>query len=72
MCIKPTIHIDFDSHEGNIFHIIAVARNAIISYCIFDKDKKLKEFHEKIEQAKCEGYEQVLEAIREFVEIIET
>ena len=72
MCIKPTIHIDFDSHEGNIFHIIAVARNAIISYCIFDKDKKLKEFDNRIEQAKSGDYEHMLSIIREFVEIIET
>ena len=72
MYFKPTIHIDFDSHEGNVFHIIAAARNAIISYCIFDKDEKLKEFHEKIEQAKSGDYEHMLSVIREFVEIIET
>ena len=47
MCIKPTIHIDFDSPEGNVFHIIAVARNAIKSCCVIDAEEKLKEFQEK-------------------------
>jgi hypothetical protein len=71
MCIKPTIHIDFDSPEGNIFHIIAVARNAIKSCCIIDAEEKLKEFQEKIEQAKSGDYEHMLSVIREFVEIVE-
>lgn len=72
MYIKPKINIHFDSPEGNIFHIIALARNAIKSCCIFNTDEKLKEFSEKIEQAKNGDYEDMLNVIREFVEIIET
>ena len=71
MYIKPPIHIDFDSPEGNVFHIIALARNAIKSCCSFNTEEKLKEFSKKIEQSKSQGYEQVLDAIREFVEIVE-
>ena len=72
MYIKPKIYINFDSPEGNIFHIIALARNAIKSCCIFDTDKKLKEFDNKIEKAKSGDYYHMLDTIREFVEIIET
>ena len=69
--IKPKIHIDFDSPEGNVFHILAYAREAIKTCCIFDKEEKLKEFDERIEQVKNQGYERVLEVVREYVEIIE-
>ena len=69
--IKPKIHIDFDSPEGNIFHILAFAREAIKTCCIFEKQEKLKEFNERIEQVKSQGYEKVLEVVRDFVEIIE-
>jgi len=69
--IKPKIHIDFDSPEGNIFHILAFTREAIKTCCIFDKEEKLKEFNERIEQVKSQGYEKVLEVVRDFVEIIE-
>lgn len=69
--IKPKIHIDFDSPEGNVFHILAFAREAIKTCYIFDKQEKLKEFDERIEQVKNQGYERVLEVVREYVEIIE-
>ena len=69
--IKPKIHIDFDSPEGNVFHILAFAREAIKTCCIFEKQEKLKEFDERIEQVKNQGYERVLEVVREYVEIIE-
>ena len=69
--IKPKIHIDFDSPEGNVFHILAYAREAIKTCCIFEKQEKLKEFDERIEQVKNQGYEKVLEVVREYVEIIE-
>ena len=69
--IKPKIHIDFDSPEGNVFHILAFAREAIKTCCIFEKQEKLKEFDERIEQVKSQGYEKVLEVVRDFVEIIE-
>ena len=69
--IKPKIHIDFDSPEGNVFHILAFAREAIKTCCVFEKQEKLKEFDERIEQVKNQGYERVLEVVREYVEIIE-
>ena len=69
--IKPKIYINFDSPDGNVFHILALTRKAIKSCCIFDKDEKLKEFNERTEQAKNQGYEQMLEVVRDFVEIIE-
>ena len=69
--IKPKIHIDFDSPEGNVFHILAFAREAIKTCCVFEKQEKLKEFDERIEQVKNQGYEKVLEVVREYVEIIE-
>ena len=71
MYIKPKIHIDFDSPEGNVFHIIAVARNSIKSCCIFNVEERLKEFDNKIEKAKNGDYYHMLDVIREFVEIIE-
>ena len=69
--IKPKIHIKFDSPEGNAVNIITLARKAIKTCCIFDSKEKLEEYNERIEQAKKEGYEQVLEVVRDFVEIIE-
>lgn len=71
MYIKPKIYINFNSPEGNVFHIIALARNAIKNCYVIDSEEKLKELYEKIELAKNQGYEQVLDVIREFVEIIE-
>ena len=71
MYIKPKININFDSPKGNIFHIIALARNTIKSCCIFNVEERLKEFDNKIEKAKNGDYYHTLDVIREFVEIID-
>ena len=47
-------------------------RNKIMKLQQTISEEKLKEFHEKIEQAKSGDYEHMLSIIREFVEIIET
>lgn len=68
---KPKIRINFDSDEGNIFVIRARTVNAIKTFYVFDSAEKLKEFNDKFEAIKNKGYEDALDVIREFVEIIE-
>lgn len=68
---KPKIRINFDSDEGNIFVIRAKTVNAIKTFYVFDSAEKLKEFNDKFEAIKNKGYEDALDVIREFVEIIE-
>ena len=69
--IKPKIHINFNSDEGNIFFIRAKAVNAIKAFYVIDKTEKLKEFNEKFESIKDKTYEDALNVIQEFVEIVE-
>lgn len=69
--LKPKIRINFDSDEGNIFVIRAKTVNAIKTFYVFDSAEKLKEFNDKFEAIKNKGYEDALDVIREFVEIIE-
>ena len=68
---KPKIRINFDSDEGNIFVIRAKTVNAIKTFYVFDSAEKLKKFNDKFEAIKNKGYEDALDVIREFVEIIE-
>lgn len=68
---KPKIRVNFDSDEGNIFVIRAKTVNAIKTFYVFDSAEKLKEFNDKFEAIKNKGYEDALDVIREFVEIIE-
>ena len=69
--IKPKIRVDFNSPDGNIFVIRAKAVSAIKAFYVFDKAEKLKELDEKWEQIKDKTYDDALNVIREFVEIIE-
>lgn len=68
---KPKIRVNFDSDEGNIFFVRAKAVNAIKAFYVFDSAEKLKDFNDKFEANKNKGYEDALDVIREFVEIIE-
>ena len=68
---KPKIRVNFDSDEGNIFFIRAKAVNAIKAFYVFDSTEKLKDFNDKFEAIKNKGYEDALDVIWEFVEIIE-
>ncbi len=69
--IKPKIYVNFNSDEGNIFFIRAKAVNAIKAFYVFDKAEKLKEFNEKFDAIKDKTYEDALDVIREFVDIVE-
>ncbi len=66
---KPKIYIDFDSPDGNIFTILAHAENAMKVYSIINAKEKAAEMRERV--TKSESYEDALEIIREYVDIIE-
>ena len=66
---KPKIYIDFNSPDGNIFTILAHAENALKSYNIINAKEKASEMRKRA--IKSESYEDALEIIREYVDIIE-
>ncbi len=65
---KPKIYINFDSPDGNIFIILAHAENAMKVYSIINAKEKAAEMRERV--TKSESYEDALEIIREYVDII--
>lgn len=67
---KPKIYIDLDSADGNIFVILAHAANAMKAYKIIDAKEKTAEMREKVR--KSDSYEEALEIIRGYVDIIES
>ena len=67
--IKPKIHIDFDSPDGNIYIILAAAVNAIKAYNIFDAKEQIAAL--KAEFNNAQDYEDALDIIRKYVNIIE-
>ena len=66
---KPKIHIDFDSPDGNIFTVLAHAANAMKAYGIIDAKEKAVKMRERVTSS--HGYEEALDIIREYVDIIE-
>lgn len=66
---KPKIHINFDSPDGNIFTVLAHAANAMKAYGIIDAKEKAAKMRERVTSS--EGYEEALDIIREYVDIIE-
>lgn len=63
--MKPVIVIDLHGADGNIFNILAVARDAL------HKNKLNKEAEEMIEKAMSSGsYDAALEVIRKYVELV--
>lgn len=66
---KPKIYINFDSPDGNIYTILTHAENAMKAYSIINAKQKATEMREKV--TKSERYEDALEIIREYVDIIE-
>lgn len=66
---KPKIYIDFNSPDGNIFTILAHAENALKLYNIINAKEKTSEMRKRA--TKSESYEDALEIIREYVDIIE-
>lgn len=66
---KPKIYIDFNSSDGNIFTILAHAENALKLYNIINAKEKASEMRKRA--IKSESYEDALEIIREYVDIIE-
>lgn len=66
---KPKIYIDFNSPDGNIFTILAHAENALKLYNIINAKEKASEMRKRA--IKSESYEDALEIIREYVDIIE-
>ena len=67
---KPKIYIDFDSPDGNIFTVLSHAENAMKVYCIINAKEKASEMRDRV--TKSESYEDALEIIREYVDIIES
>lgn len=67
--IKPKIYIDFDSPDGNIYIILAAAVNAIKAYNIFDAKEQIAAL--KAEFNNAQDYENALDIIRKYVNIIE-
>lgn len=67
--IKPKIHIDFDSPDGNIYTILAAAVNAIKAYNFFDAKEQIAALKSEFHNA--QDYENALEIIRKYVDIIE-
>lgn len=67
--IKPKIHIDFDSPDGNIYVILAAAVNAIKAYNFFDTKEQISAL--KAEFNNAQDYEDALDIIRKYVDIIE-
>ena len=66
---KPKIHINFDSPDGNIFTVLAHAANAMKAYGIIDAKEKAAKMRERVTSS--HGYEDALDIIREYVDIIE-
>lgn len=66
---KPKIHINFDSPDGNIFTVLAHAANAMKAYGIIDAKEKAAKMRERVTSS--HGYEDALDIIREYVNIIE-
>lgn len=66
---KPKIYIDFNSPDGNIFTILAHAENALKLYNIINAKEKASEMRKRA--IKSESYDEALEIIREYVDIIE-
>ena len=67
--IKPKIHIDFDSPDGYIYVLLAAAVNAIKAYNFFDAKEKIAAL--KAEFNNAQDYEDALDIIRKYVDIIE-
>lgn len=67
---KPKIYINRDSPDGNIFVILAHAANAMKAYKIIDAKEKIAEMREKVK--KTNRYDEALEIIRGYVDIIES
>ena len=66
---KPKIHINFDSPDGNIFTVLAHAANAMKAYGIIDAKEEAAKMRERVTNS--HGYEDALDIIREYVDIIE-
>ncbi len=66
---KPKIRINLDSPDGNIYFILAHAVNAMKTYNIVNAKEKAAEMREKVK--KSHDYEEALEIIRGYVDIIE-
>ena len=66
---KPKIYVDFNSSDGNIFAILAHAENALKLYNIINAKEKASEMRKRA--IKSESYDDALEIIREYVDIIE-
>ena len=66
---KPKIYIKFNSSDGNIFTILAHAENALKLYNIINAKEKASEMRKRA--IKSESYDDALEIIREYVDIIE-
>lgn len=66
---KPKIRIDFDSPDGNIFTVLAHAANAMKAYNIIGAKEKAAKMRERVTNSG--GYEEALDIIREYVDIIE-
>ena len=67
--IKPKIRIDFDSPDGNIYIVLAAAVNAIKAYNFFDPKEQIAAL--KAEFNNAQDYEDALDIIRKYVDIIE-
>lgn len=66
---KPKIYIKFNSSDGNILTILAHAENALKLYNIINAKEKASEMRKRAIRSK--SYEDALEIIREYVDIIE-
>lgn len=66
--VKPTIRINFNSSDGNIFYVLASASKAIKLYEIPNAAKKIGEMKNRVTNA--QSYEEALEIIKEYVTIL--
>ena len=65
----PKIRIDFDSPDGNIYFILAAAVNASKAYNLFDAKEQITALKTDFNNA--QNYEDALDIIRKYVDIIE-
>lgn len=66
--LKPTIRINFESDEGNIFHILAGASRAMRIFKLPGYNEKISEMKNRVISS--QDYDEALKIIKEYVNIL--
>lgn len=66
--LKPTIRINFESEEGNIFYILAGAYKAMKIYKLPGYNLKIAEMKNRVTNS--QDYDEALKIIKEYVNIL--